>query len=61
MANVLARLFEPQPAPGVAGFFLEQGTVAEGSHGGVAGLLRAHAGSEVLGDLLIEMELNFVV
>jgi len=54
-------LFEPAPAPGVAGFFLEKGRIAKVAHGGVAGVLRTHAGGEVLSDLLIEMELDFVL
>jgi len=61
VANVLSNLLEPGPAPGVAGFFLEECRVAEGAHGGVAGFFAAHAASDVLGDLLVEVELDFVV
>src|SRR5215469_10346582 len=58
VANVLSNLLQPGPAPGIAGFFLEECRVAEGAHGGVAGFFAAHAASDVLGDLLVKMKLN---
>src|SRR5438067_12365973 len=61
VSQVLSEVFEPEPAPGVAGFFFEQRGTAESAHGGVAGFSWAHAGGNVFGDLLIEMELDFVV
>jgi len=42
-------------------FFSEDCGTAESAHGGVAGFSWAHAGGNVFGDLLIEMELDFVV
>ena len=59
--QILSELFQPEPAPGVAGLFLEGGGVAESSHRGVARFFRAHACPEILGDLLVKMELDFVV
>jgi len=61
VAEVTGDLFEPGPAPGVASFFFEGCRVAEGAHGGIAGVFGAHARGEVFGDLLVEMELDFVV
>ena len=62
VAEFLRDLFEPDnPAPRLPGFFLEQSRVAEGADGGVAGVSGAHAGGEVFADLLVEMELDFVV
>jgi hypothetical protein len=40
---------------------VDEGDVAEGSHGGVAGFLGAHASCDVFGDLLIEVKLDFIV
>ena len=54
-------LFQADPAPGVAGFFFEVCRIAEGAHGGVAGFLAAHAGGDVFSDLMVEVELDFVV
>ena len=60
-AEVLCELVEPGPAPGGACVFVDESAITKSFHGGVAGLLRGHAGSDVLGDLLLEMELEFVV
>src|ERR671922_613530 len=59
VAKVLGELFEPRPAPGVAGFFFEKSSVAEGAHGGVARLFAAHASGEILCDSVVEMKLEF--
>lgn len=61
VAEILAELFQPGPAPGIARLFFENGGIAERAHGGLAGSFGAHAGGDVLGDLLIEMTLEFVV
>jgi len=61
MAQVLGHLLGPYPAPRFPRLFLEQGRVAERSQRGVTGFFRAHACGEVLGNLLFEMELEFVV
>src|SRR5437016_9180564 len=61
IAQVAGELLKPDPTPGVAGFFFEQGRIAESAHGGVAGLFGASARGDVLSDLLVEMKLNFVI
>jgi len=60
-ANVLGELFQPAPAPGVARFFFQEDRIAKSPLGGVPGFFGAHACGDVLGDLLVKMELNFVV
>ena len=42
-------------------FFFECGGIAERAHRGVAGFLRTHADGNVFGNLLVEVELDFVV
>jgi len=57
----LANLFQPRPTPGLARFFLRQNRVTKISHCGTSSLLRIDAGSDFLGNQLIEMELNLAV
>ena len=61
IAKVLSDLLKPNPAPGAAGFFFEIGRIAEGAHGGISSFVSAHARIDVLGDLLVEMELDLGV
>jgi len=39
----------------------ECGGIAEGAHCGVTGFFGAHSGGDVVSDLLVEVELDFVV
>ena len=61
VAEVLGELFEPDPAPGFAGFFFQRGGISEEAHCGVTSFVFGHSCGEVFGDLLVEMELEFVV
>src|SRR5262249_16963993 len=61
IAQVLADLFQPQQAPGLPGFFVEKGDIAEKTHRGMASLLRAHSSGDVFGDLLIYVKAKLIV
>ena len=61
VTHVLEELLEAGPAPGLAGFFLKGGGIAEGSQSGGPGLLSTHAGADILGNQLIEVELHLPV
>jgi hypothetical protein len=53
--------FQPLPAPSFTGLIAERGRVAEEAQGGAAGFFGAHSGGDVFGDLLVEVELEFVL
>src|SRR5207244_4944123 len=57
IAQVAGELLKPDPTPGVAGFFFEQGRIAESAHGGVACHLGAFARGVGLSYLLFEITL----
>ena len=59
--HVLPECVEPSPGSDVAAFLLDLGDAAEFERGGAAGLLRAHAGGNVVADLLLKVEAQFLV
>ena len=60
-AKIAEEHLQPLPAPGVAGLIAEGGGVAEGAERGTACFFGAVSGGEVLGDLLVEVELQLVL
>src|SRR5215475_9968983 len=61
VTQVARPCLEPGPAPGIAGFFLEHGSVAEGSLSRVTGFVGAHTSCNVLGNLVVEMKSNLII
>jgi hypothetical protein len=56
----MRELFQPDPASSVAGFFENRG-IAESAQRDITCLAPVHTCRNVFGDLLLEMELDFVV
>ena len=61
VAQIAGKGFETVPTPGSAGLFAEQCRIAEGAEGRVAGFFWGHAGGDIFGDLVFEVEAEFVV
>ncbi|PYU10988.1 MAG: ISNCY family transposase [Acidobacteria bacterium] len=61
LGGALRQSFFPTATAKPLSFFSEDCGIAESAQGGVAGFCWAHACGDVFGDLLIEMELDFVV
>jgi hypothetical protein len=56
-AKIAEEHLKPLPAPGVAGLVAEGGGVAEGAERGPACFFGAVSGGEILGNLLVKLEL----
>ena len=61
VAEIVEQEFEVTPAPCVACLLAQEGWVAKHAQSGETGFCRSHAGGDVFGDLLIEMELQLVL
>jgi hypothetical protein len=59
--DIALELPERNPTPGVGSLFLEVRRIAKPAMSGVTGFFGAHASGDVLGDMLFEMKLHFIV
>ena len=60
-SKIAEKRFQRLPAPGVARLIAESGGIAEGAERGATCFFGAGAGGDVLGDLLVEVELQLVL